>query len=65
MVTVTLHSDRPAAAIKTWRTTFTGTRWRILRRRPIAVVAASGADLGAWQRQMLEHAELYGGSVTP
>ena len=65
MVTVTLHRDRPRAAIRAWRKTFTGTRWRILRRRPIAVVAASGTDLGAREQAMLAHAELYGGSVTP
>ena len=65
MVTVTLHSDRPAAAIRRWRSTFTDARWRVLRRRPIAVVVADASDLGSQQLRMLAYAEAFGGHVTP
>ena len=65
MVTVTLHSDRPRAAIKAWRWTFTGTRWHRISSRPVPVIGGDVRDPDTRQQAMLAHAELYGGSVTP
>jgi len=65
MVTVTLHSDRPAAAIRRWRKTFSDTRWCRVRGRRVPVVRGQVRELGPQQRQMLAFAEAHGGSVTP
>jgi len=64
MVTVTLHSDRPRAAIRRWRNTFSDTSWHRVRGHRVPVVCGDARELGEQQRQMLAFAEAFGGSVT-